>query len=379
MNLAMRGFALKGRCVRQYLPMSSTPIEFPKVDFAESFLLPGWQIPAKVPGAFSDCTLIVATYKRPNEAMNLLKALAQRTDVPAEIVIADGSPELNLGERLASWTTETPLPFDVVYASCPSGLTRQRNIGVDLSTREYVFFLDDDSLPLDNYFREIRNIFKGDSKKRIGAIGGSVVNELDKPISRRWKLRLALGIVPRIQPMTYGACGTSTPKGLISRFKGVRRVDVLPGCAFAFRREVLDRHRFSSFFDGYSQGEDLEMSLRVGAEWDVVCCGDAEVLHQQAPAGRPTSAAKGRMEVRNRFFIWKRHRPVTRVIDRIRFWSDIALLGIFDILHFIRRPWRTSDFAHATGLFRGACQCVFAPPRHTEPMTHTVYRLAKGK
>jgi hypothetical protein len=179
--------------------------------------------------------------------------------------------------------------------------------------------------------------------------------------------------------MTYGACGTSTPKGLISRFKGVRRVDVLPGCAFAFRREVLDRHRFSSFFDGYSQGEDLEMSLRVGADWEVVCCGDAEVLHQPAAAGRPASFAKGRMEVRNRFFIWERHRPVTRAVDRLRFWSDIALLIIFDILHIFRRPWRASDLAHAAGLFRGACECVFAPPRHTEPAVRKEYRLATSR
>jgi len=355
--------------------MSTTPIEFHKPRCGEN-LLPGWRLPAKGSGAFDDCSLIVATYKRPEETMLLVKALAHRSDVPAEIVIADGSPEMNLGRRLASWMAEDVAPFDLVYVQCPAGLTRQRNIGIDLSTRKYIFFLDDDSLPLDNYFFEIRKAFSDDTERKIGAVGGSVVNELDRPISGRWKLRLALGIVPKVQPMTYAPCGTSTPKGLLRRFSGVRRVDVLPGCAFAFRRQVLEQHRFSSFFDGYSQGEDLEMSLRVAAAWTVVCCGDAEVLHYAAPAGRPPSFAKGRMEVRNRFFIWRRHRPATRAIDRLRFWSDIALLVIFDILNFFRRPWRTSNLSHAAGLLRGACECVLAPPRSPEPAAHKEYSLA---
>jgi GT2 family glycosyltransferase len=356
--------------------MSTTLIEFHKSRSGENCLLPGWHIPAKASGAFADCSLILATYKRPDEVISLVKALAQRSDVPAEIVIADGCPEMNLGQRLASWMTGDVAPFDLVYVRCPAGLTRQRNIGIDLSTRQYVFFLDDDALPLDNYFREIRRTFSDDSERKIGAVGGSVINELDRPISGRWKLRLALGIVPKVQPMTYAPCGTSTPKGLLRRFSGVRQVDVLPGCAFAFRREVLEQHRFSSFFDGYSQGEDLEMSLRVARDWTVVCCGDAEVLHHPATAGRPPSFAKGRMEVRNRFFIWKRHRPATRAIDRLRFWLDIALLIIFDILHWLRRPWRGSHLSHAAGLLRGACQCVFAPPCFPEPPAHKEYSLA---
>jgi GT2 family glycosyltransferase len=356
--------------------MYITPIEYHKSASGEKRLLPGWRISAKAPGSFADCSLVVATYKRPEETMSLVKALAHRSDVPAEIVIADGCPEMNLGRRLASWMAEDAAPFDLVYVQCPAGLTLQRNIGIDLSTREYVFFLDDDSMPLDNYFLEIRRTFNDDSEKKIGAAGGSVVNELDRPISGRWKLRLALGLVPKVQPMTYAPCGTSTPKGLSSRFSGVRQVDVLPGCAFAFRREVLEQHRFSSFFDGYSQGEDMEMSLRVAADWTVVCCGDAEVLHHPAPGGRPLSFSKGRMEVRNRFFIWKRHRPVTRTIDRLRFWADTVLLIIFDFLSWLRRPWHISNLGHAVGLLRGACECMLTPPRCTEPAAHKEYTLA---
>lgn len=322
-----------------------------------------------------DCCLIIPTYNRPQEVLSLLEALCERKDAPGEVVIPDGSTDTVLDRQLRGWIEERAPHFDLVYVKCPPGLTRQRNIGIDISTRDIVFFLDDDSAPLDDYFTKIRSVFVNDVARRIGAVGGSVINELEKPISRRWRLRLMLGIVPHVDPMTYDACGTSTPKGLSKRFTGVRAVDILPGCAFAFRREVLKRQRFSEFFNGYSQGEDMEMSLRVKAHWAVVCCGDAEVLHFPAPGGRPPSFSKGRMEVRNRFFIWKRHRPQTRWIDRTRFWLDIALIGVFDILHALARPWRPSPVAHAAGVVAGAMACLMRPPRYTEPFARTEYQL----
>jgi GT2 family glycosyltransferase len=355
--------------------MPATLIEFPKASDEKTWL-PGWRIPPTADGAYQDCCLVIATHNRPAEVIDLIGSLSQRKDVPGEIVIADSSLRRCLNEQLRIWSSQSPLPFELVYVHCPPGLTLQRNIGIDISTREFVFFLDDDSRPLDNYFCEIRQVFVKDIEKRIGAVGGSVVNEMNRPVCRRWRLRLAIGLVPNVEPMMYDSCGTSTPKGLISRFQGVRRVEVLPGCAFAFRREVLEQHRFSSFFGGYSQGEDLEMSLRVGASWEVVCSGEAEVVHQVAPGGRPTSFEKGCMEVRNKFFIWKRHRPTTRLIDRVRFWVDVALLFTFDLLHFFRRPWRMANLKHAAGLLFGTWQCVFAPPQHSEPEARREYQLA---
>ncbi|MBV9081584.1 MAG: glycosyltransferase family 2 protein [Acidobacteriaceae bacterium] len=337
--------------------------------------IPGWTIPRRGAACLADCCLIIPTYKRPREATALLKMLADRADAPGEIIIADGYPRSGLDGQLRDWAAARTLPFDLIYVRCPAGLTRQRNIGIDISSRPYVFFLDDDSVPLEDYFRQMREVFVNDVARRIGAVGGCVVDGMDRPLSRKWRLRLGLRLIPRVEPGIYASCGTSTPRALAKRFRGLRRVDVLPGCAFAFRREVLERHRFSSFFAGYSQGEDLEMSLRVGCEWEIVCCGDAEMLHEVAPGGRPPSFTKGRMEVRNRFFIWKRHRPRTLVIDRFRFWSDIALLVAFDACHFLLRPWRPASLAHAAGILYGVLGCVFAPPRHTEPRARREYHL----
>jgi GT2 family glycosyltransferase len=355
--------------------MPTNFIESPNSLGDQRSLLPGWHVKPKLAKGYTDCSLVIATCNRVTDVVELMEALSQREDVPSETVIVDGSTQPCLETRLKAWIAKSPPPFELVFVRCPPGLTRQRNAGIDISTRKYVFFLDDDSRPLENYFRSIREVFVNDIEKRIGAVGGSVVNELERPLSGRWRFRLAIGLVPKIQPMMYDNCGTSAPKGLITRFRGLRRVDVLPGCAFAFRREVLEQHRFSHFFGGYCQGEDLEMSLRVGAHWQVVCCGDAEVLHQMAPGARAAAFEKGLMEVRNRFFIWQRHRPQTRPIDRLRFWADVALLFTLDLLHFLPQPWHTWNLKHAAGLLSGTLRCLLAPPQYAEPKARREYQV----
>src|SRR5204863_2293763 len=135
---------------------------------------------------------------------------------------------------------------------------------------------------LPGYFRAIRDVFANDAAHEVGAVAATLINEMDRPLSWRWRLRFWLRIVPRGEPGRYYPMATSVPRGLMRPFTGTRPTDIFPGAAFACRREVLDRHRFSDFFDGYCQGEDVEMSMRIGREWKLLWCGDAHADHQPA-------------------------------------------------------------------------------------------------
>ncbi len=331
----------------------------------ELIALPGWRIVRAERGGLPGCSLIVPTYERPAALPALLTALGALPDPPEEVVIVDGSPHWRTGNAVLGWAGDRALPFDLVYARAPRGLTRQRNAGIDLCAGAYVFFLDDDALPEPGYFNAIRRAFEGNPE--VGGIGGAIVNQMDRPISRRWRIRLALGLAPCVEPGVYHACGASTPRGLLKPFTGLREVDLLPGCAFAFRREVLDEFRFSEFFAGYSQGEDVEMSLRVGRQWKLASCGEARVAHDPAAGGRPGGFSKGRMEVRNRYFIWKRHVPHPRLLDGARFWGDVAFLCAMDAARLA--------FGHGCGVAAAAVECVVAPPRYVEPVAQRRYRL----
>jgi len=229
----------------------------------------------------------------------LLEHLVSRSDCPAEVIVVDGAPE---DDQLAMWAKT----HNIVYLRSPAGLTRQRNLGVDASTGEFVFFLDDDCRPLPGYFRIIREAF---IEKQVGAVAGTLVNEMDRPLSWRWRVRFFLRLVPRGEPGRYYPTATSVPRALMKPFTGTRPTDIFPGAAFACRREALKKHRFSEFFNGYCQGEDVEMSMRIGRDWKILWSGDAHAIHQPASDSRPGSFDKGRMEVRNRYFIWQRYTP----------------------------------------------------------------------
>ncbi|WP_040546510.1 glycosyltransferase family 2 protein [Pedosphaera parvula] len=330
--------------------------------------LSGWRKPSDDSAAFSDCTLIVPTYRRPKEIVALLNLLTTLPDVPGEVVVVDGSPEDSVNKSISEWANAQRLQFDLVYVKSPPGLTRQRNVGLDVCSRSFIFFLDDDCLPEPGYFGSIRQVFAEDVRSEIGAVRGFLTNGINKPLTLLWRLRYALKFVPRGEPGQYHACGTSGTWDSVPRFNGVRKIDVLAGGASAYRREVFQKHRFSEFFYGYAQGEDLEMSRRIARDWKLVICGDALVdHHHQDTGGRPSGFPRGRMAVRNRYFIWKRHSPEAGMMDCIRFWGDHLLIFCYYLLGFCRHPSQGYYLSYTFGTLYGAIESLITPPHYEEP------------
>jgi GT2 family glycosyltransferase len=346
------------------------------VDHLHTF--PGWRINMASPPRLEDCCLIIATYQRPREIVRLVTNLKNLPDCPAEVVIVDGSTGHESETAIRRTVFRRHLPFNLIYVRSSAGLTKQRNVGIDVSTKQFIYFLDDDCLPAPGYFKELKNIFFQPGNERVGAVCGLVTNEMNNPLARRWRLRFALGIVPRAEPGTYQASGTCIPRNPVTLFHGTKPVDCLHGCSMAFRRSVLDQHRFSEFFYGYSQGEDLEISLRIRHEWKILWCGDAHVEHHHAQGGRPPSFPKGKMEVRNRYFIWRRHTQNPRLIDKVRFWLDMIFLVVMDLFQFVARPVGVHSVSHAGGIIFGAVECIVFPPLHDEPPARKQYSVRVG-
>ena len=341
---------------------------------AAGIRLHGFRVPPSGrPAALHDCTLVVPTYQRPAEMVSLLGSLMAIPDPPGEVVVVDGSGGNETHDAVLMWSRAACAPFALSFVMSPPGLTRQRNVGIDASAGDFIFFLDDDCVPEPGYFQSIRSVYAEDGSRGVGAVCGSIINAMGKPLTLRWRIRFLLKLVPHGEYGKYYPTATSVPVGLMKPFSGVRAVDIMPGGAASYRREVFERHRFSQFFYGYSQGEDMEMSLRIGKEWKLLWCGDAHVLHNHVAGGRPAHFQKGLMEVRNRFFIWKRYSPDVGTADRIRFWADIAYVFVCDLGGFLSHPFSFGFLSHAAGVVKGAVMCVFSPPRYEEPAARREY------
>lgn len=305
--------------------------------------------------------------------MRLLDALLALPDTPAEVVIVDADPACELGPQLLSWRSLHPAPFVLAYVVAPGGLTRQRNVGIDISTREFVFFLDPDILPLPGYFNETVRVFESDRQRCVGGIAGVVINEMSPHLRGRSRLRRAIGLLPRTEPLLYHPSGGYTPRTFLSPFSGVRRVDILPGCCSAWRREVFEMHRFSPFFQSEPDGEDTDMSLRVERSWTLLCCGGARVRREPAPE-ISADFHVGRARVRNRYFVWKRHaKPARRHVTR--FWMTAVAGAAIEMVSFCLRPSRSAALSNAAGIFAGIASCLTDPPHFVEPPACAEYVL----
>lgn len=337
--------------------------------------LPGWQKTGSGERTLPACSLVVATRGRAGRVCDLLRTLAAFEGAPSEIVIVDGSDDDETDQRLRLFARGRPLPYTLTYVRSPAGLTRQRNVGVDVSGGEVLFFLDDDCIPQPGFFRALRDVLRNPDNRRVGAVCGAIVNEMNRPLSWRWRLRIALTLVPKGEPGRYYPTATSLPRSMETPFSGVRPVDVLPGGASAYRREVFARNRFSEFFKGYAQGEDVEMSRRIARDWVLLECGDAPVVHDHAETGRPLGFERGLMTVRNRTLIWKRHNPNVRIADRVRYWLDHLFSAAYHAVFFVSQPRQSHNLTYALGILAGVAECLVAPPRYVEPAAQREYRV----
>ena len=325
--------------------LASSPTFVPR---SHRTALPGWRVLSTRASALRDCSLVIPAAD-PDDVERLLDALLAIPDAPGEVVVVHAGPGRQPGARLRGWSARSEAPFDLVFVASPPGLTRQRNIGIDIATRDFLFFLDPSFEPLPGYFAVTRRVFDLDRDGCVGGVGGVVLNQ-----SRRSLPRFGAGA----QPLAYGR----------SAFSGLRRVDVLTGGASAWRREVFVDRRFSCYFGEWSEGEDVEFSLRAGKSWTLLCCGESRVKRLPGANSVPSGYHAARAGIRNRYFIWSRHTPSPDPPHEMRFWLAAALDTVTNLASF--------NAGHAAGIFAGIVSCVADPPRFVEPPARREYVLA---
>jgi hypothetical protein len=337
--------------------------------------LPGWRVESARPGAVQDCCLVLAAASGLKAPVRLLDALLELPDPPAEVVIADGRPDRELSRVLREWSDLHPAPFALVYAACPPGWTRQRNIGVDIGTLDFIFFLDEGVIPLPGYFSETRRVFDRDRNRCVGAVAGVVIDEMLPAQPASWRLRRYIGLAPRTEPLLYHPSGSHAPRSFLKAYSGLRRIDLVPGCAAAFRREVFAGARFSCFFRECADGADDELSLRIGDRWTLLFCGEALVRRASPLPAAPPSFFLGRHALRNRLFVWKRHtaRPAKRHV--VQFWVNALLTATAAFASFLTRPWRVGPLGYAAGVVTEMVWGLFRPPSSEEPPPRREYLL----
>lgn len=310
-------------------------------------------------------TVAVCTYRRAASLGRFLESLGRQDFEADALLIIDASPDAETEQLVCSRMACEALAEQVTYVRVTGalrGLTRQRNLALQLAATDLIAFFDDDILLEPGCLQELEAAHRRFGREVVG-VGAWILDEAGPSSHRLWRIRRLLGIVGSLQPGRYCRSGMSLPWSLIEPPDGVVDGDWLPGGCVMWRTDAARSVQFHEAFCGYAQGEDLDFSLRVRKHGRLVMHGAARVRHEHELSGRPNHYKLGYMAIYNRYHIHRRGLPDRRRRDAAWFiyaWSADTLLLARHLL-FPRRWWPTLQ--QIGGRMTAACHLVCAPHR----------------
>lgn len=228
-------------------------------------------------------SLIIPTFRRPEEVVECLESLCLQSFKNFEVIIADGTPGESLEKYMAAFRDKLDLLF--LYEEY-LGVSEARNLGAQKAKGDYFIFLDSDCIIPPDYLEQLDPILR---ERKIDEFGGP-----DAAHESFTQLQKAISFTMTSMLTTGGIRGKKTHVGQFHP----------RGFNMGVRREVFEK------VGGYSTfkcGEDIELSIRiVKAGFKVELVPEAFVYHKR----RTTLKQFYRQVYRfgaARINIWSRH------------------------------------------------------------------------
>ncbi len=300
----------------------------------------------------ADSAFIIAARNRPDELLVAVESLVRQTVLPAELCIVDSSDDTPTRTKIEELCGEVGLKLDYHHPA-PRGLTIQRNIGIDRTTGDPVFFVDDDVfLEPDCHEQVLEEYERWDRARdvRVGGVRATAKRPARPPwISILWRKVFGIG---GWWPEASGKMRGGFWVEGVSVAKGVRKLQYMTGWFMSFRREVFEHERFDENLSGYAHKEDVDMTYRVYKRGYVLLQTPAAICeHFMTSTSRLTSHQLTRMNLHNQFYLHRKNMPQDARHKLALWWG---LLGQF-LLNLFRAVPR-NDWGLVTGMIAGAAE-----------------------
>ena len=236
---------------------------------------------------------IIITYNRPNDALELLKNIAQlenAVELLEEVILVNNASNADY-KAVEDFIQATPqLPFRYFYSNENLGVARGRNFAIAKSTAPVLIMLDDDAI-LQN-----RDAFV------------SLLKEYENQNTTRPKAIISFKVL-YYDTMTMQK--NALPHKKFDEYKNKRFFETYyyAGGAHAIRREALEAVGSypTDFFYGM---EEYDLSYRLlDAGYGIVYSDCVVMLHKESPQGRKPKEEKMRMMWVNKAKVAWRYLP----------------------------------------------------------------------
>ncbi|MEM6552972.1 MAG: glycosyltransferase, partial [Planctomycetota bacterium] len=286
-------------------PATETPAEHPEAAPPAT----GHPTPAVKPLTWA---LAIATYQRHDVLMDCVGLALAQTRPPAEVVIADASPNWTDGrdQLFARFCDAYPnVTFIYEQARRPSAAV-QRNQVAELATADILFLIDDDSLMHPGCAAEVLDLYELDPDHHVAGIAlletpidprqsplapGQAAPACTSPQAQSSAAKPHSGLVRWVRRLLdadnlfipYDAEFPDHPTPpAIAQAKHVGTRQLMAGKTMTARRELVLREPFSELLDRAANGEDSDMSYRLSRHGALLTALDAPLFHLGSPGGR---------------------------------------------------------------------------------------------
>lgn len=297
-------------------------------------------------GRTASSCFIIATRNRPELVLTAVRSLVEQTVLPRELCIVDSSDETPARPDIERLCAEAEIALDYVHPA-PRGLTIQRNVGIDRTRGDPVFFVDDDVWLAPDAHEQILAEYERWGPELGGVRGTRLRPPLPNRLAVLWRRLFVMGgWWPEASGRMRGGFFAEDAIDLAEP----RPVEFFTGLLMSYRREVFEHERFDENLAGYAFKEDSDFSYRVGKRgYLLVQTPKARIDHLKTDSQRLAPFDFQRMNVAHQLYLHRKNMPQT-VTNRVALgWG---LLGTF--LLSIGKAMQTRNRGYVTGMLVGA-------------------------
>jgi len=266
-------------------------------------------------------TAVIPTLNRPESIERAFLSLAEQTSLPAEIIVIDGSDNLDTKNVLDRLRHSCLSSCRLIWTAAETlGAAAQRNQGCALARQPAILFFDDDIIFGDECLDRLWTGLHLDP--RYGGISAMITNQRYHPP----------GFVSSTMFMLMNGRRESSYAGRVlgpvvnllpedrDGLPEVVAVEWLNTTCTLYRREALPIPPFDSVFTGYSLMEDVTLSLRVGRNWKLANARTAQIFHDSQPG-----LHKSNLRALSCMSLFNRHYIMTQILHRDGFIDYLRL------------------------------------------------------
>lgn len=283
-------------------------------------------------------SLIIPTKNRKDDLTKCLKSIVNQKRNPDEVIIVDDNSNYDI-TSIVEQIFKDIIVYKIIKNDITLGISKCRNLGINKSNGDIIFFLDDDCEILEDYIWEIEKIYINDKEEKIGGVEGLIIGNYQE---KCWYKSLINKIFMLDRTGAKGDILLSGLSIVCNEENMIVPTAILMGAA-SFRRSLFKTFKYNENFPGWSY-DDHEFSYRVSKQYTLIHNPKAKMYHNCSQIERETNFHNYSKRIWMHYILWKNCVPINIISIICFIWADIGF--ILRTIFFQFRIRRTLGILH---------------------------------